>query len=100
MATNPNIVIVHSVTTYLTPDISNQYGVLKLSARFAIFGNVSPLIWPEQIPVGALVDHGFNGENVARLHAARGFVGGVVWDVGSAVEVPTHPMATICGHYA
>ena len=88
------------MTSYLTPNISDQYGVLKLGARFAIFGDSSPLVWPEQILVAALVDHGFNGENVARLHAARGFVGGVVWNAGRAMKVPTYPMATIAGHYA
>ena len=44
------------------------------------------------------VDHGLNGEHVARLHDSDGFVFGVVGDGGGTVEQTVDAVAAVCPH--
>ena len=50
--------------------------------------DAGPVVWPGLVAPHPLVDHGLDGEHVARLHHAHRLVLGVVRHVGRAVEQP------------
>ena len=60
--------------------------VFELCAALAVFGDAGPAVGPGPVLVGALVDHGLDGEDVSGFHDADGLVVGVVGHVGVAVE--------------
>lgn len=60
--------------------------MFELGTPLSVDGCGGPIIWPEDILIGTLVNHWFDGEDVSDLHESGGFVIGVMWDIWRGVE--------------
>lgn len=75
--------------------IGYHKSVLKLGRSLAISCHSSPVIWPLDILIGSLVNHGFNCEHMSNLHHTLSIVISIVGHIGSHVEVFTNTMTCI-----
>ena len=72
--------------------------MLELRGLLAVRGDGGPLVGPGAVAPDAEVDHGLDGEDVARLHDARGLVLRVVGDVRRRVEQLADAVAAVRAH--
>ena len=79
----------------ITASLRDDELVFELGAPFSVFRHTGPSVRPGLIFVGSLVDHGLDGEHVADLHDANGFIVGIVGNVRGAVEELANAVAAV-----
>ena len=79
--------------------IGDQYGVLPLRGKAAVFGDHSPVILKQSGLFVAGIDHGLDGEGHARFYCQPGARGAVVQNLRVFMEHPADAVTAVFAHH-